>query len=204
MTEEKQGERPRTKEDWDGRYQGGATPWETGRADRNLQAMVAGRPIAACRAFEVGCGNGSDAIWLAGQGFDVMGLDWAATAIAEAKTRATAASVNVDFAVGSFPDATEAFALAYDRGCFHTVQGVDARSGFVEELARRLAPEGLWLSIVGSTDGPPRDHGPPRLSALEVVQAIEPHFEILSLQSELFDAELPSPARAFVILARRR
>jgi hypothetical protein len=48
-------------------------------------------------------------------------------------------------------------------------------------VAGVLEPGGLWLATIGSTDGPPRTEGPPRRSARDVVQAVEPAFEILEL-----------------------
>jgi hypothetical protein len=62
----------------------------------------------------------------------------------------------------------------------------------------------LWHSLIGSTDGPPRDSGPPRRSATEIVASVEPHFEILDLQSTSFDQGSHSHARAWVLVARRR
>ena len=67
-----------------------------------------------------------------------------------------------------------------------------------------LSPEGLWYSLSGSTDGPPRDTGPPRLSAIDVCAAVEPHFEILDLRATTFDRDRHSEIRAWVLTARRR
>lgn len=43
---------------WEGRYRAGSTPWDVGRPDFNLIDMVLQRPIAGCRALEIGCGTG--------------------------------------------------------------------------------------------------------------------------------------------------
>ncbi|MGA7303523.1 MAG: hypothetical protein WBW88_01565, partial [Rhodothermales bacterium] len=66
------------------------------------------------------------------------------------------------------------------------------------------APEARWHSLIGSTDGPPRDSGPPRRSAAEIIAAVEPHFEILQLRSTVFDQGDHREARAWVLVARRR
>ena len=71
-------------------------------------------------------------------------------------------------------------------------------------LATVLEPGGRWLSLAGSTEGPAREHGPPRRSARDLVMAVEPHLELVDLRSVAFAARLPSPARAWLMLARRR
>jgi hypothetical protein len=42
------------------------------------------------------------------------------------------------------------------------------------------------LSLIGSTEGGPRDEGPPRRSARDVVNAIEPWLELVQLRSAEF------------------
>jgi hypothetical protein len=59
----------------------------------------------------------------------------------------------------------------------------------------------LWLSLIGSTEGPPRDVGPPRRSAREVVLAIESALEIVELRSAEFSG---NSAKAWFCLSRQR
>jgi hypothetical protein len=59
----------------------------------------------------------------------------------------------------------------------------------------------LWLSLIGSTEGPPREVGPPRLSAREVTLAIEPAMEIIELRSAEFGG---IDAKAWFCLSRQR
>jgi hypothetical protein len=64
-----------------------------------------------------------------------------------------------------------------------------------------LEPGGFWLSLIGSTEGPPRESGPPRRSAREVTLAIEPALEIVELRSTEFRGH---DAKAWFCLSRRR
>ena len=48
------------------------------------------------RALDLGCGEGGDAIWLAGRGWTVTGIDIAPTAIARARAAADAAGLGED------------------------------------------------------------------------------------------------------------
>jgi hypothetical protein len=47
----------------------------------------------------------------------------------------------------------------------------------------------LWLSLIGSTEGAPREQGPPRRSAREVMNAIEPSLAIVQLRSAQFTVD---------------
>jgi hypothetical protein len=89
----------------------------------------------------------------------------------------------------------------FDRGCFHVFDEPDERQRFAAQVAAVLAPGGLWLSLIGSTEGPPREVGPPRRSAREVTFAIEPAMEIVELRSTEFRG---NNAKAWFCLSRRR
>jgi hypothetical protein len=89
----------------------------------------------------------------------------------------------------------------FDRGCFHVFDEPDERRRFVEQVADALGPGGLWLSLIGSSEGPPREIGPPRRSAREVVLAIEPALEIVELRSAEFRG---NNAKVWFCLSRQR
>lgn len=193
-----------TTEQWETRYQQGETPWDTGQPDEHLVAVVTGRPIPPGSALEIGCGTGTNAVWLAERGFEVTATDVSATALAKAKARASSSGASVRWLQRSFPSPAHHFDFAFDRGCFHTQREVAQREAFVAAVAERLNPAGLWLSIIGSTDGPPRDTGPPRLSAEQVAAAVEPRFEILSLTAGQLEAQLERPPRVWIALLQQR
>lgn len=64
--------------DWNDNYASGCLPWDTGIPDENLVEMVEAGTLVPGRVLEVGCGTGTNAIWLAQKGFDVLGVDLAA------------------------------------------------------------------------------------------------------------------------------
>ena len=190
--------------EWEERYEVGFKPWDTGRPDEYLVRAVREQPIPACRALEIGCGTGTNAIWLAEQGFEVLATDVAANALQMARPKIDEAGVKVTLLHGSFPTDVAPFGFAFDRGCLHTLDEAEERAAFAEQVASHLDADGLWLSIIGSTDGPPRDHGPPRRSAHEVMEAVESHFEILSLHVGTLEAETPTPPRVWICLMKKR
>ncbi|MFQ5943664.1 MAG: class I SAM-dependent methyltransferase [Anaerolineales bacterium] len=73
-------------------------PWDIG-AREELVALVDGGRIKPCRAIDLGCGTGANAIYLAQKGFETTGVDLAEAAIDKAKARAIDADVQVEFIV---------------------------------------------------------------------------------------------------------
>jgi hypothetical protein len=65
-----------------------------------------------------------------------------------------------DFLAG--PSPIGLFNFVFDRGCFHLFDDSGERQPFAARVAAAMAPGGLWLSLIGSTEGPPREVGPPR------------------------------------------
>jgi SAM-dependent methyltransferase len=203
----KERERPRDRASWEQRYINGELPWDNNKPDLHLRRVIEEYRVRPGKALEIGCGTGTNSIWLAENGFEVTGLDLSQTAIDKAKAKVAAAGVKCQLLVGDFlidqvPGAP--FIFAYDRGCLHALYGAEERSRFASRIRNLLEPGGIWHSLSGSTDGPPRDSGPPRLSAVEIAAAAEPHFEILELRSTIFDSERHSQVRAWVLVARRR
>jgi hypothetical protein len=97
------------------------------------------------------------------------------------------------------------FDFIFDRGCFHCFDRASDREAYARRVAELLEVDGLWLSIIGSTEGAPRDHGPPRRTARDVVLAIEPALELVELSSSIFDGtNHPTPALIWLCIARRR
>ena len=93
--------------------------------------------------------------------------------------------------------------MVFDRGCFHVFDDAADRARVAEHVAAVLAPDGMWLSLIGSTEGPPRQVGPPRRSLRDIADAIEPHLQIVSLRTAEF-RDLPEPAMVWICVSRRR
>jgi SAM-dependent methyltransferase len=192
-----------TTRDWNSDYASGFLPWDTGTPDDSLVALVRAGVVTPGRTLEVGCGTGTNARWLAEQGFTVLGVDVAPIAIETARSKAPQCRFEVlDFLTSDPPGGP--FDFVFDRGCWHVFDEAADRKRFARRAAALLAPGGKWLSLIGSTEGAPRDVGPPRRSAREVTSAIEPALEILELRMIHFDIDQPEPPKAWLCLSRRR
>jgi SAM-dependent methyltransferase len=175
---------------WDSHYQSGTPPWETGQPSSELARVVAEEKIQPCRAIELGCGTGINAVWLAQQGFDVTAVDITPLAIERARRRAIAAGVTVRFELADVLDLREhyePFPFFFDRGCYHAVRDLDVRA-YLRTLERVTAPGSLGLVLTGNARDPhPPGQGPPVVSAEELHAELEPVFEIVRLREFRFD-----------------
>jgi SAM-dependent methyltransferase len=189
---------------WNESYASGQLPWDTGQPEPLLVEFVNSNGISRGPALEVGAGTGTNAIWLAERGFDVLGVDVAPLAVEQAKAKIAGRAISCRFAVSDIlvaPPPGGPFQFVFDRGCFHVFDEAGERERFAAHVAAVLEPGGLWLSVIGSTEGAPREVGPPRRSAREVVAGIEPSLEIVELRSATFhDAN----AMAWFCVSRKR
>lgn len=197
--------------DWEACYRDGVMPWDAGEPAPHLVRALAGLPVAEWRtrrAIELGCGTGTDALWLAAQGWRVTALDLSAGAIRLATAKMRAGVRNPVFRQADVLRAAELprgpFDLAFDRGCFHSVPA-RRRPTFVANVARLLRPGGYWINLSGSEDRPPDEpEGPPRLRAAELVAAVEGLFEIHELRRVRFRDGADGHLAWLGIFCRRR
>jgi SAM-dependent methyltransferase len=154
-------------------------PWFTPDPSKALEEAVHERFLAPGSAvLDIGCGAGTNVLFLAQQGFEAHGVDLAPDAVRAARARARSAGVTVDVREGDalaleYPDAR--FGGLVDIGCFHTLPP-RRRPDYAREVARVLAPGGAFvLSWIA------REHtgerGPPHRPSLgEVADALEGRF----------------------------
>lgn len=188
---------------WNESYASGQLPWDTGEPEPLLVEFVASGGVTPARTLEIGAGTGTNAIWLAERRFDVLGIDVSPLAVERAHAKLAGRALGCRFSTWDFLAAAPPggpFQFVFDRGCFHVFDEPGERQRFTAQVAAALAPDGLWLSLIGSTEGPPRDVGPPRRSAREVALAIEPALEIVELRSAAFR----EGAMAWFCLSRKR
>jgi SAM-dependent methyltransferase len=191
--------------DFEQRYQEGNLPWDHGKADANLQRMVAAFGIVPCAVLDIGCGTGDNTRWFEQSGFVATGCDLSATAIQMAWKKGGGDKCTfLEADILSDPIPNGPFGLAFDRGCFHSIPGDEDKKRFVNRVISLLDPGGLWLSLAGNADEPAREMGPPQLTASQLIHFVEPAFELLSLQSGHFGSNQMNPPKAWIALMQKR
>lgn len=191
---------------WDKRYRTGDLPWDTGIVDFHLKRTIRKYGIKPCRVLELGCGTGTNALWLGKQGFKVTAIDFSPRAIELAKKKASRTKTHVKFIEGDVLKTYVGvgFGFAFDRGVFHTLHNQRKRVKLARLLSAGLRKDGLWLSLIGSADGPLLSVGPPRVTAEEIVSAVEPYFKIISLKATRLGTQgMPGPAAWECLLQKR-
>jgi len=152
---------PVTEQDWDERYASASAIW-SGNPNRHLVAEAEG--LAAGRALDVGSGEGSDAVWLAGHGWEVTAVDISNVALERAAAHAAEHGAEVagritwrqaDITAWSPPaDAFDLVSAQY----MHLPP--EARSRLVGGLAAAVVPGGELLIVAHHprdlADGVPR------------------------------------------------
>lgn len=102
-------------------------------------------------AIDLGCGTGTHSIYLASQGWSVVGLDSSPTAIRLARSRADQAGFHPEFSV---QDVTRLeflhspFEIALDVGCLHGLSAHE-RQRYALELTRLMPSGGTFLAWGG-------------------------------------------------------
>lgn len=89
--------------EWDERYTSLAAEIPDGPPNAVLIGVA--RELEPGRALEIGCGVGADAVWLAGQGWEVTALDVSRVALDRARARGRRAAVHVEWVCARLEDA---------------------------------------------------------------------------------------------------
>lgn len=176
---------------WDLPYElGTADVWETGHPSTELKRLVESGQLPVGRVVEIGCGTGSDAIYLAGRGYRVTAIDIAPMALARAQERGARAGVAVTWLLADVlqPPRLEPFDLVYDRGCYHELRQ-HAPARYVAAVSQLARPSGRVLILAGRAGPDPawRFEGPPRVTEQQIRADFAAGFRLRELREMRFD-----------------
>lgn len=177
--------------DWDeayrqeGNYEG-PPPWNIGEPQPELAALIAAGKFDG-DVLDAGCGLAELSLFLAADGYNVLGIDLSPTAI----TAATAAAAergltNAEFAQGNisdfatFPPGSEGrFGTIADSTLFHSLP-VEARDGYLAAVHRAATPGANYFVLVFAKEAFPEEMAV-RLHTVaedELRAAVATHWEI--------------------------
>jgi len=178
------------RKDWDRRYAETDLLWSA-TPNRFLVTEVGDQ--APGRALDLACGEGRNALWLAGLGWRVTAVDFSEVAIAKARARAERDRLMVNFVCADLlvyePDPN-----AYDLVLvFYLHIPAAERRLVLERASAAVAPEGTFLlvghDLVNPTDGVGGPSDPELLYTPEDIAAEVPGLEILKAERVLRDVE---------------
>jgi cyclopropane fatty-acyl-phospholipid synthase-like methyltransferase len=132
-------------------------PWNIEEPPQALVELVEGGSVRPCKAIDFGCGAGNYAIYLAGKGFDVTGIDISPTAIRIAEENARQKGVRCRFltadVLGGLEEIQETFDFAFDWELLHHIFP-ENRTTYVRNVYRKLSSKGSYLSVCFSEKDP--------------------------------------------------
>jgi len=109
------------------------------------------------RALDLGCGTGTNAIYLAQRGFTVTAIDVSrrAIALAKRKTRSAQLTDRVRYERGDVTNMRrwalgQSIDFAFDIGCFHNLKAA-ARREYVAALTGVLKPGAIYMLYVSQS-----------------------------------------------------
>lgn len=184
---------------FDLRYLWGRAPWDTGVTPPEVVGLIEREGLPPGRALDLGCGTGTNCIYLARHGWEVVGVDFSAVAIHRARRKARRAGVNCRFYRADVTDLSFLegfFDLALDIGCLHGVPG-QKRPPYAAEILRLVRPGGLYLLY---TFLPRPDRAVTRgISFQEIRELFAPGFDVERYEQ----SEDPSGPRSAWVWLRR-
>ncbi len=197
-------------ESWEETYRqtpAGELPWNAGMADGDLRDLLEAMGPQAGRAYDLGCGPGNDAAFLADRGFHVTAVDISPTALHLARQTAAKAGVEekIEFLAAdvlSLPAQGDAV-LVNDRGCFHTLPSQNW-GDYARVAAGLLRKNGLLALKVFSFKEPKMADGagPYRFTGEELGGIFEGAFEMVTLKEGVFHG--PRKPHSYFTVFRKR
>jgi cyclopropane fatty-acyl-phospholipid synthase-like methyltransferase len=159
----------------------GQAPWDIGKPQKpfiDLADQITGTILDA------GCGTGDTALFFAGRGCKVTGVDFLDVPIQRAQRKEAERGLQVTFLVKdalTLKDWTERFDNVIDCGLFHVFND-EGRRPYVEGLTTVLKPGGR-LFLLCFSDQEPGTQGPRRVSKKELHDSFAEGWSIESIEA---------------------
>jgi cyclopropane fatty-acyl-phospholipid synthase-like methyltransferase len=170
----------------------GVPPWEIEGPQSEIVHLVERGEIKS-PVLDVGCGTGENALYLAGFGFEVVGIDIVPIAVEKALSKAQKRSLPATFLVWDaliLQELQGSFNTVIDSGFFHALPD-KKRSVFVQSLASVINPDGTYFMMCFS-EHEPGSWGPRRLTQAEIRESFRQGWVINYIRETKFDTNLGS------------
>jgi SAM-dependent methyltransferase len=177
-------------------------PWHSEKPDQELIDLIENKEIKPRFVLDVGCGAGTDAIYLASIGCEVTAIDISHEAVRIARERAEKAKVRVNFIADDFTEfdfIEQRFDFINDRGCFHHINPRD-REKFAVKINDLLKNNGFYFLRCWSDKEAETARGPYRLSKDEIRNTFSKFFKVGTIKDFRFSGR---GARGYACLMRK-
>lgn len=134
---------------------------EGGSPQKGLDKLKAlllktGFPSKNTKLLDLGCGDGTNGLFLSQLGYDYTGVDISEAAIKRAQERATESNLEVHFQVGNALDLPllqdKSFSIVLDSYCFHMLVTDPHRKTYFDNVKRVLSDNGMLLILAQHDD----------------------------------------------------
>lgn len=177
-------------------------PWHSDKPDQELIDLIENSKIEVYSTLIVGCGAGTDAIYLASKGCRITAIDVSHEAVRIARERAKKAEMKINFIVGNFLYVdfdNESFDFINDRGCFHHMNLL-GREKFATKINKLLRNNGYYYLRCWSDKEDKSERGPHRISKDEIKNTFSKFFKIGVIKDFKFGGK---GARGYACLMRK-
>jgi SAM-dependent methyltransferase len=137
-------------------------------------------------ALDIGCGTGTQAVYLARAGWRVTGIDVVDQPLTKARRRATASGVAVDWTRADVTRLSElglepGLTPFHDRGCYHGLPG-PARMAYARAVTSLAAPRAALLVMAFARNRTLA--GPSGTDERDIVARFTPDWELVSAEPD--------------------
>jgi len=175
---------PLSADFWEGRYQEGSDRWDLGQpAPPFVRLLQSNQAPSPGRMAVLGSGRGHDALLFAAHGFEVIGFDFAPSAVSDARIAAQQLGYDsAQFLQRDIFGLAEEFANSFDyvleHTCFCAILPVQ-RTEYLRLVQQILKPGGEVIGLFWAHERP---NGPPfGIAVTDLKQQLEQTFVIQSL-----------------------
>lgn len=167
-------------------YRFGSPRWDTNITPPEVVAVIEGNAaIPAGRALDLGCGTGTNVLYLAHHGWEAVGVDFSPIAIQQArqKVKGTTEAIFVEGDVSRLSQLgiEGPFDFVLDIGCLHGLPA-HARQSYAREVARVTWPGALFMIWAIASDRRPLLPGAPIMHDKEIAERFGRDFTLERVQ----------------------
>ena len=167
-------------------YRFSAPRWDTNITPPEVVAVIEGAAaLPVGRALDLGCGTGTNVIYMAQHAWEAVGVDFSPVAIQEALKKAEnipgTTFVEGDVSQLSHLGIQGPFDFVLDIGCFHGLSA-GQRQGYVQEVARVTRSGAIFMIWAIVSDRQPCLPGIPTMREKEIAERFGQDFELERVQ----------------------